>query len=139
MATRSRIPTSASGTWAEGSAAGSVQYTFRGPSPLPAQLSAANPATLSERWGVSASTRRRYPLGVTAPNEPDPPAGEAPQAPLPTRFGLLTIVTLAVVGIGVAVAAVFGGGDDAGANDDRRSRFDGISRTRLHRAAARRR
>ena len=50
---------------------------------------------------------------MTASNEPDPPADEAPQAPLPTRFGLLTIVTLAVVGIGVTLAAVFGGGDAA--------------------------
>jgi cytochrome c biogenesis protein CcmG/thiol:disulfide interchange protein DsbE len=50
---------------------------------------------------------------VTAPPEPVPPAEEASQSPLPPRFGLLTIVTLAVVGIGVILAAVFGGGDDA--------------------------
>jgi cytochrome c biogenesis protein CcmG, thiol:disulfide interchange protein DsbE len=48
---------------------------------------------------------------VTAPHEPVPPAAEAPQAPLPPRFGLLTIVALAVVGIGVTLAAVFGGDD----------------------------
>jgi cytochrome c biogenesis protein CcmG/thiol:disulfide interchange protein DsbE len=51
---------------------------------------------------------------VNAPNESAPPGGEAPQdPPLPTRFGLLTLVSLAVVGIGVAVAAVLSGGNDA--------------------------
>ncbi len=51
---------------------------------------------------------------MIAPNDSAPPAGEPPQdPPLPTRFGLLTLVSLAVVGIGVAVAAVMSGGDDA--------------------------
>ncbi len=49
---------------------------------------------------------------MTAPDESGPPAGEAPQSPLPTRFGLLTLVTLAVVAIGVAAAALFGGEED---------------------------
>ena len=72
---------------------------------------------------------------VTTPNESAPPAGEAPQdPPLPTRFGLLTFVTLAVVGIGVAVAAVMGGDGGQRVTYDRRRRIDGFTRARVHRA-----